>query len=80
MAGDLNRMRRCFQPWQWFQQEGEPYPFILNDEGTFMWVYRQEGQKFVVGYYAPDGTWNADSEYSSREEAAARVRYLMGGK
>ncbi len=45
-----------------------------------MWVYRQDGGRWLVGYYSPAGEWFTDGEYDDREEAAARVRYLNGGK
>lgn len=46
-----------------------------------MYVYiKSELGLFTVGFYSPDGKWHPDSDYSSREEAAARVNYLNGGK
>jgi len=45
-----------------------------------MYVYiRSEPNLWTVGFYAPDGKWNSESDYSSREEAAKRVHYLNGG-
>lgn len=79
----LVRMRRCFQPRQWFTEDNHPDPFTLNEEEMFMWVYRATREctdgGFEVGYYAPDGTWYQDGLYDSRELAAARVRFLNGG-
>lgn len=45
------------------------------------WVYiRTEPGLFTVGFYDPTGKWHPDSDYNDREEAAARVNYLNGGK
>lgn len=44
------------------------------------YVYiRSEPNLFTVGFYAPDGTWQPESDYNSRDEAASRVAYLNGG-
>ena len=41
------------------------------------YVYRKtESGVFTVGFYAPGGEWEAESDHSSREEAAGRVHYL----
>lgn len=46
-----------------------------------MWVYIQsEPLLWTVGFYAPDGTWNPESDWGSRDEAAERVRWLNGGR
>lgn len=46
-----------------------------------MYVYiRSEANLFTVGFYAPDGTWNTDSDWDSRDKARERVHYLNGGK
>jgi hypothetical protein len=45
------------------------------------WVYIQsEPGLWTVGFYSPDGTWHADSDWDSREAAQSRVHYLNGGK
>lgn len=45
-----------------------------------MWVYKKtEKNLWTVGFYSPDGKWNADSDYNSSEEAAKRVTLLNGG-
>jgi hypothetical protein len=45
-----------------------------------MWVYiKSEPGLYTVGFYSPEGKWHADSDYSDREEAVARVRHLNGG-
>lgn len=72
----LERMRKCFRPWQWWN-EGDPSPESLED--TLMWVYRKEGDKYVVGYYLPDRTYFSESSYDTAEYAAARVNFLNGG-
>jgi hypothetical protein len=44
------------------------------------YVYmRSEAGLYTVGFYAPDGGWNPESDYGSKEDAAARVHYLNGG-
>lgn len=46
-----------------------------------MWVYiNSEPGLWTVGFYDPNGKWNADSDHSDREEAAKRCHYLNGGK
>lgn len=78
----LELLRKCFQPRQWSIEDGEPDPFVIADEDSFMWVYRENVKtgEYDVGYYSPDGDWTTDSSYSTRELAAARVNYLNGGK
>lgn len=44
------------------------------------WVYLQsEQQVWTTGFYDPDGKWQGDEDFSSREDAATRVNYLNGG-
>lgn len=44
-----------------------------------MYVYiKTEANLWTVGFYTPDGKWEAESDHSSKEEAAARVHYLNG--
>lgn len=46
-----------------------------------MYVYKQtEPGLFTVGFYAPDGSWEADSDHSTRDRAADRVAYLNGSR
>jgi hypothetical protein len=46
-----------------------------------MWVYiKSEPGLWTVGFYAPDGKWNTDSDWDDRERAAERVHYLNGGE
>ncbi len=46
-----------------------------------MWIYKQtEPGLFTVGFYAPDGSWNTDSDHGSREEAANRAAFLNGNQ
>ena len=46
-----------------------------------MYVYIQsEPGLWTVGFYAPNGNWVAESDHESKEDAAARVSYLNGGK
>lgn len=45
------------------------------------WVYkRSEDRLWTVGYYAPDGSWEPESDHDSKEAAAAWVHYLNGGQ
>lgn len=44
------------------------------------WVYiKSETRLWTVGFYRPDGNWEAESGYASAEAAAERVHYLNGG-
>lgn len=44
-----------------------------------MWVYtRTEQQLWTVGFFAPDGEWQTDSDHTEQEEAAKRVAFLNG--
>lgn len=44
------------------------YVYILSEPG--LWT---------VGFYAPNGKWNSESDHNNKEEAAERVAYLNGG-
>ncbi len=35
---------------------------------------------YTVGFYAPDGTWEPESDHGKRERAADRVHWLNGGR
>ncbi len=37
-----------------------------------------EHNLYTVGFYAPNGKWEPESDHSDREEAAKRVAYLNG--
>lgn len=72
-------LRRSFDPRQWFV-DGERPDEGFSPEGSFMWIYREtESGLFTVGYFAPDRSWNTDSDWGSRDEAARRVNFLNGG-
>lgn len=44
------------------------------------YVYiKSEPSLWTVGFYSPDGKWHTDGDYSTKEEAAERVRWLNGG-
>lgn len=46
-----------------------------------MYVYESfEPGLWTVGYYRPDGKWEAESDHDTPEAAAARCHYLNGGK
>ena len=45
------------------------------------WVYiRSEPTLWTVGFYAPDGTWQSDSDHGSPGEAAQRAAWLNGSR
>jgi len=45
-----------------------------------MYVYiKSEECLWTVGFYNPKGEWVPESDWCSRELAAARVHYLNGG-
>lgn len=45
-----------------------------------MYVYRKtEAMLWTVGYYAPDGAWQSESDHGNERDAAERVHYLNGG-
>lgn len=44
-----------------------------------MYVYiKSEPGLWTVGFYRPDGKWEAESDHESSEEAAKRVAWLNG--
>ena len=44
------------------------------------WLYkRTEPQLWTVGFYGLAGEWEPESDHSSPEAAATRVRWLNGG-
>lgn len=46
-----------------------------------IYVYiESESGLYTVGFYAPSGKWNPESDHTTKEEAAERVHYLNGGK
>jgi hypothetical protein len=48
--------------------------------GDQVFVYLQsETTLWTVGFYKPDGEWEAASDHSVEEEAAERVAWLNGG-
>lgn len=46
---------------------------------SYVYITSEPGL-LTVGFYDPKGKWHADSDYDNREEAAARVAYLNGGR
>lgn len=60
-----------------------PY-FLKYYNQLVMWIYihsehSADHDVFTVGFYSPNGSLHTDGDYSTREEAAARVHYLNGG-
>jgi len=52
------------------------YIYILSED------FREAGERhrlWTVGFYKPDGKFEAESDHDSTTRAAARVHYLNGG-
>lgn len=61
----------------WIEDE----PQEIEEGNTMMYVYvRSEPNLWTVGHYDPFGDWQPEGDYDNKEEAAARVAYLNGGK
>ena len=80
---------RSWSPSQWWERDDDRSDrnqcgSCKTQEGSIaMWVFRlitEPGMPpmWTVGYYAPDGTWNADSDHESKISAANRVSFLNG--
>lgn len=53
----------------------------MTDRTCSCWVYvNSEPGLYTVGHYDPNGNWIAESDHSSKEEAAKRVHWLNGGR
>ncbi len=64
-------------------RHGPRRPSPRNPTGAeaMTWVYIQsEPALYTVGFYKPDGGWEAESDHGTSEGAAKRVRYLNGGR
>ena len=76
----LAKSREVYGTWE----PNDDLPKQLDMEDLIMWKYKQmqigSDFLFIVGWYDPSGEWHADLSYSSRDDAAARVHYLNGGK
>jgi hypothetical protein len=46
----------------------------------YVYIYFKEAGVYTVGFYAPDGKWEPESDHRTAEEAAKRVHWLNGGK
>ncbi len=58
----------------------EGSPSLKRKESNTMYVYiKSEPTLWTVGFYSPDGEWNSESDYETKELAAERVHYLNGG-
>lgn len=45
------------------------------------WLYiNSEKSLWTVGFYKPDGKWEAESDHDNIQAAAERVHWLNGGK
>lgn len=77
-------MARSWEPRQWYLRDGQDeaeFELTLDGEaeGLKVWVYRQDGSVWRVGFYDPSGRWHNDSDHFSRGDAVERVHYLNGG-
>lgn len=54
---------------QQLERRGAMYVYIQSEPG--LWT---------VGFYDPQGAWVSESDWPTREEAAARVHWLNGGE
>jgi hypothetical protein len=45
----------------------------------YVYLYSQSDNLFTVGFYAPNGKWHPESDWTLREDAANRVIELNGG-
>lgn len=70
-----------FHPSQWWERDEERADRLQPAGGIAkVWVYKKTEQGlWTVGFYSPDGTWNAEGDYNSPETAATRVHWLNGG-
>jgi hypothetical protein len=51
----------------------------LREKERMMYVYkRTEPGLWTVGFYDPKGKWEPESDHSSSDAAAERVRWLNG--
>jgi len=54
-------------------------PPLPSGEAKSTWVYiKSEPSLWTVGFYRPDGSWEAESDHSSTEQAVERIGYLNG--
>ena len=49
-----------------------------NIASEYVYIHSEPGL-WTVGFYRPDGRWEAESDHDSTDSAAARVHYLNGG-
>lgn len=57
--------------------EGRMYVYILSERAGFGGA---DNDLYTVGFYDPKGKFNPESDWGSKNEAAARVAYLNGSK
>ena len=50
----------------------------MNYQCVYVYI-KSESSLWTVGFYTPDGDWVPESDYATKEQAAARVHYLNGG-
>lgn len=48
---------------------------------SYVYIQSESGEHplWTVGFYKPDGQWEAESDHDKPEKAADRVAYLNGG-
>lgn len=57
--------------------------FVKVTIDAIRYVYldnRKDAGVFTVGFYDPQGKWHPESDWSTSDEAAARVHFLNGGE
>lgn len=43
-----------------------------------MWIYREKGREFQVGYYQPSGYFYEDATFTTRKQCRDRISHLNG--
>lgn len=74
-------LAQSWSPRQWYDDEQRPDEAdnLVPEEQRIMWVYRKtEPNNWTVGYWTPDKEWVAESDWSTSQDAARRVRWLNG--
>lgn len=49
--------------------------------GNYVYIHSERNPDlYTVGFYKPDGSWEAISDHSNETEAAVKVHYLNGAE
>lgn len=49
-------------------------------QGAWVYIESEHSQLWTVGFYAPNGKWQAETDHESADSAARRVHWLNGGE